>query len=257
MSETADFVASISLMQGWELSERQCAAYALFLDGVSVRDPERRTKIISVYHADHPTVRVLSDQSHPDHAGAWQALAEMVMVILQRYLRPRIADPAFDAHDLAQMALERIGQSLAGFKYESRLATWIQKIVTNVTLGHFRDQNAQRRRGAADALEKHTDLRDPQDHIEAALSLREICEEIARTLAASGDDRLVAVFQLKVLDDQRLQDIGARLQLSPARISALLQLAKTRLRDNTHLRREAVLLGIHLDEADRGSAPNR
>jgi RNA polymerase sigma factor (sigma-70 family) len=246
LSETADFVASISLMHGWGLSARQCASYAVFLDGISVCDPGRRAKIISVYHADHPTVEVLADQSHPDHALAWQALDNMVMLVLQRYIRPRIADPAFDIRDLAQMSLERIGQSLAGFKYESRLATWIQKIVTNVTLGHFRDQNAQRRRGETDGLEQHGDLHDPRDHIDAALSLREICEEIARTLATSGDSRLLAVFQLKVIDDQRLQDIGARLQLSPARISALLHLAKTLLRDNPLLQNEAALLGISL-----------
>lgn len=167
-----------------------------------------------------------------DHA----AFEELVRGYGHRMLsvaRRFFADEA-DAQDALQDALLNVHRSVAGFSGESRLATWLHRIVVNASLMKLR---ARRRRP-----ETTLDTSVPEALSKAAYGRREeVCvslqsmgraETRARVRECIGriSESYRAVLLLRDIEGMRIEEIGRLLEVSPGTVKMRLHRARHALR---------------------------
>ncbi len=135
-------------------------------------------------------------------------------------------DAAVDAEDLAQNARAALAEALPRFRYASHLSTWTYGVVVQSAKRFVRDQNRLKRAVRPVSLDQ---LALPDQPLPAAeqpetiVAARELIAQIDAVLAATGDERFVAIFRLWAQHDWRAEDIGRRVGLSASRVRTLIQ----------------------------------
>lgn len=236
-----DLIDDLDHAQGWGIDAAVRERYLSAIVGCLPNNcPDALiSRTIQNYHADHALIEALSDNQHPGHSAAWDALQEQIIVVLRRAGLAWTRDQAYDVDDLAQMARLEVARSLAQFRYASRATTWVYQVSVQRIQRFIRDQQAQKRAGAPSSLdelaEPNIPIRD-DDHPESTVIAQALAEQIQTILAAHPDPRVERIFQLWAFADLRVEDIGAVVQLHPSRVRALLALARRLLREHPAIR---------------------
>ncbi len=234
--------------QGWQLDPAEYAACSQLVLHIAQDGAANPHKIIENYYLDHRLVAALQrGESAAD--GAWETLVQYVAKIVHKQQYSSLAAFAQDHDDLVQTALLEIARGLPSFAYRSRFTTWAAQVVINVIRRNHRDNTTQGRSGAQHSVPLDEAVKDAIC-LDAQVALNQLKDEIKQRLAAAGDQRLVIVFNAYVLEEQRIVDIAALLNLSPGRVSGLLKTARALLRRDASLREQARAAGIILDAAD-------
>ncbi|GAB4212366.1 MAG: hypothetical protein OHK0022_48050 [Roseiflexaceae bacterium] len=226
---------------GWNLDE---AARQRYLEKLLTLVPDDYSdtllqQMIQNYHLDHQRVDALQDTSHPDHQAAWEEAGQRAMLTLKGNGFSNYANGALDFDDLLQIALMDLSASLERFRYGSRLATWLHIVTLNSARRTLRMQRAARRAGITiplghPATEELTIPTTAQP--EAMTDYQMLLGLIAAVLQANPDKRLLHIFRLWAIEDQRLTDIGEIMKLSKSRVSTLLD--EIRRITGEHLRQQ-------------------
>src|SRR5262245_52703608 len=132
------------------------------------------------------------------------------------------------AHDVLQIVFLKVYRGLAGFRFESRLATWIYRIGINEC------QNQNRRHGrehvpfeAVLGTGEELDCSAPPDELHLTEERREI---IGNALLALGPNLRSAVV-LRYIDGLSYQEIAEVLDCSPGTVASRLSRALTQLEE--------------------------
>lgn len=232
----------------WGLNADELRRYVDQLTGIcpdiAQCSEERLRTVISNYHADHSLVQALRDCKHPQHAEQWNIWSRLVVrLIASRLHHDDYVDIATISYeDLAQEVMSDIWLALPGFRYESRLQTWVFTVIGNRIARSFRSANTRKRRPPVGACsldlpgdEEYPDhpLDESIEDMAMAASLEAL---LKRVLCEHPDTRLQVVFHLWHHEDQPLRVIGDRLNLSIPRVHALLNHALTILRSEQRVR---------------------
>jgi RNA polymerase sigma factor (sigma-70 family) len=238
-----ELVAACNADEGWRLTQQQCEYYATELAQIAAPDlPQRmRRDIAHNYHHDHRMVAALRNAQHAEHAARWNRWMQQVRRILHYKGFARSSDRAIDDDDLVQIALLALQGALPTYAYRSTFKVWTYSVVVRTLQKQLRDSLRQRRAVRPASLDQLI-TRDPDyappaaDGIEANAYLRTFYAEIQRVLAAHPERRLSYLFHLAYIEDRRLSDIGALVQLPPARVRVLLQQARKVLHTDPAIR---------------------
>lgn len=197
---------------------------------------------------DKLTVQYLLDQQTPEHTATWTGVSRLVRSIIQKQLFAPVNDQSIDDDDLLQVALSEIAISLRRFDYRCRLNTWLHQITIYSLRRGYRDRNAQRRKGGTVPLPDT--VIDTRNALAEEARWHSLVQEILCFLAEQPDQRLAMIFYQRFVEEQRLGDIGRRLNLSPARIHALLRALCQLLQQHPSIREQAAVVGVQLDGDD-------
>jgi len=148
------------------------------------------------------------------------------------------------AEDLAQEAFLRLHRSLAGFRGESSLSTWLYRTLSRLAIDHLRREKLKRKI----FFFRHHDS-EQADPVDVAadtgpgpgetLLVAETGERVRRALQRLSPQQR-AVFTLRHDEGLSLQEIAEVLQLSPGTVKAHLHRAVTSLREQLHDLRERI-----------------
>jgi RNA polymerase sigma factor (sigma-70 family) len=218
----------LSATEGWVLDDEMLSQYGQAIQP-HLSDQASSDTIAWVatnYHHDHQLVEALNNHAHAQHEQQWQALMADVLRILRRSGLDWSADDAVELEDLAQVARLSLMRSLPAYRYQSRFSTWIYSVIVRTVRTYLRDIRAAKRAGRRQSLEAlgdpgipARDGRGPEAHGEAVV-LTMLINDILRS---QPDPRLVQIFHLWAIEDQRAVAIGQRMHLSPSRVRALIQ----------------------------------
>ena len=212
----------------WHLSPDNVLAYAEALRqyAPAESDDAALQRVATNYHRDHHAVQSLLQAGHFGTADAWEAWMVKVVPILRSANLNWSGDVAVDADDLAQNARAALAEALPHFRYGSRLSTWTYGVVVQSAKRFVRDQNRLKRVVRPESLDR-LNLLDPalppEEQPDVIVAARELAAQIDAVLAATGDERLVAIFRLWAQDDWRAEDIGRRGGLSAGRVRTLIE----------------------------------
>jgi len=234
----AEMVATLG--HAWHLTAAQEAAY---VQAIVAYLPEQYTdaqlqRLVWYYHLDHQEVQALCDDQHPRYQDAWMQWHAQVARILRSVNLDWLTDAAVDLEDLAQLAVDALRQSTASYRFNSRFSTWAYTVIVRAAQHVIRKQRAAKRTATLVSLDSATALTSPADQStdpEANASARELIALINSILAQQGGLRWVEIFQLWFHEDQRLVDIGRQVNLSPSRVSILLEHMRILLRQHPEL----------------------
>jgi RNA polymerase sigma factor (sigma-70 family) len=234
----AELVAALS--QAWHLTAAQELAYPQAIIAYLPEDctDAQLQRIVWYYHLDHEEVRALCDAQHTQHQEAWQRWHTQVSHILRSVNLDWLSDVAVDLEDLTQLALDKMRQSIASYRFNSRFSTWAYTVIVRTAQHVIRKQRAAKRTATVVSLDSGTALSSPADQTtdpEAHASAKELTALINSVLAEHGGLRWVEIFQLWFHEDQRLVDIGRQVGLSPSRVSILLEHMRLLLRQHPAL----------------------
>lgn len=152
----------------------------------------------SAWNADLELARRASTGDvHAQHA-LFRAHRERVHVVLHRVLgRTR------DMEDLVQEAWVAVFRSLGGFRGESSLATWIDRIATRAACRHL-----TRRPPTAARLESVPSSSDGSNAPDRELHLREVARRLYSILDRLKPEYRIA-YALAVIDDRPLREVAS------------------------------------------------
>jgi RNA polymerase sigma-70 factor (ECF subfamily) len=139
--------------------------------------------------------------------------------------------------DLIQEAFVEILRSLPGFRGDSRLATWIDRICVRVAQGHFVERARWR---AHVPLLELVALDDPASGPDRRAEAREAARRLYAILDGVEPSHRIA-FALHVIDGRPLRDIAHVMGASV--VATKLRVWRTRQRVNAAARRDPVLQG--------------
>jgi len=142
----SEIVRQVVRREGWPLEPADLDALTnrvLPLVGESALSDDELVVAIRNYYLDGPAVEALLDY----YSTAGEQLWQDVRMIYLRIGRARQLDLA-QAEDLAQLALERAVQNLAGFQFRSRLKTWLTRVWLSAYAEAYRRIQAKKRGGA-------------------------------------------------------------------------------------------------------------
>jgi RNA polymerase sigma factor (sigma-70 family) len=144
-----------------------------------------------------------------------------------------------DASDLAQLALEELLAALPTFRFASRFSTWAFTVIVRRVARAQRGERAAKRAAIVEPLTEQLaigkGLVAPME-VEATAEARVLAALSAEVLARRADERLARIFHLWAVEDKRLAQIGHAMGLSSARVSTLVEQARTILRDDPAIR---------------------
>jgi len=150
-----------------------------------------------------------------------------------------------EAEDVVQETYVRAFTHLAGFRGESRLATWLARIAINEALGRLRQdrsalEHSLQRHGGIDAEIIPFPLATTDDP-EKSMAQREIREVVERAIDELPDGfRLV--FIARVVEGLNLEQTADLLGLKPETVKTRLHRARAMLRDNVERKIGPVVL---------------
>jgi RNA polymerase sigma-70 factor (ECF subfamily) len=113
-----------------------------------------------------------------------------------------------DAADVTQKTFVRAYRSLASFRGESALGTWLTRIAINLSLNHLRDHARERPARATDDI---TELADPALMTQATGASRIIREQQSAALQSAIDslpERQRLVLSLRVFDELSFREVA-------------------------------------------------
>jgi len=142
---------------------------------------------------------------------------------------------AEDAEDVAQEVFVEVHQTIARFRGDATLSTWLYRLATSRALQHRRRQQARKRFAfftsllgfAAEALPEPPDHAHPQALLEGAQQLQLLQQHIARLPAQQQ-----IAFTLRHEQELRYDEIAAVLGTSVAAVESLLYRARHTLRQH-------------------------
>jgi RNA polymerase sigma factor (sigma-70 family) len=138
-----------------------------------------------------------------------------------------------DAEDMAQEVFVQVYRSIAGFKTESQLSTWIYRITVTKCLDHLRSKKRKKRFGFISSLfgADNTPLYEPEnfDHPGVQLDRKEDAAILFKLVQQLPETQRTA-FILNKVEELSYREIAAVLKVSEPAVDALLQRAKQNLR---------------------------
>jgi RNA polymerase sigma factor (sigma-70 family) len=221
-------VEECNAVSRWEIDaverQRYAAAMTTFLADDATDD--QLHDIAANYHADHVMVAALRDQDARSHDHLWEQWMRQVMLVLRRAGLAWSSDGAIDSDDLAQIARAELVRALPSYRYQSRFTIWASRVVVQSVRRHLRDSQRTKRAVRPESLDQIAETDPPPDPFNAAESsahARVLYDMIMTILAEQPDQRWRYLFHLAAVEDLRVAEIGALVQLSQPRVRALLQ----------------------------------
>jgi RNA polymerase sigma factor (sigma-70 family) len=224
-------VQSLSIQNGWSLSQEVCLNYATRVWQSAIVDRRLQEDFVRHYHADHELVEALGHPTHPEHRMYYEHVEQRCRRIIRKHHHYWTRDRALSEDDVCQMCMEKVILKIHTFQYRSSFPTWLTALIINEALQLHRRQHTQSRASVSESLDDHAGLASPQEqvHDEVLAHMRRL--EFEQVLAAQKDQRILLVFHLYVDNDLTLEHIGRHLKLSVGRTHALLTTARTLLRE--------------------------
>jgi RNA polymerase sigma-70 factor (ECF subfamily) len=165
---------------------------------------------------------------------AFEAIMRRHNRLLFRTARSILKSDA-EAEDALQDAYLRAWRALAGFRAESKLSTWLVRIVINEALGRLRQRNATviPLNAAVDAAGQSPEawMEDDPDQRPDRLAMR---GEIRRLMEARIDqlpDAFRSVFMLRAVEELNVEEVALALNLPEATVRTRFFRARGLLRD--------------------------
>jgi RNA polymerase sigma-70 factor (ECF subfamily) len=166
---------------------------------------------------------------------AFEALMRRHNRVLYRVARAILRDDA-EAEDLLQLAYLRAYQGMAEFRGQSKLSTWLTRIVANEALMRLRQRGREARviaiDGTAPEAQDAPELRGPEEERPDALAMR----TETRRLIERGIDALPeafrAVFILRALEELSVEETAACLGIPEATVRTRFFRARSLLRES-------------------------
>ena len=138
-----------------------------------------------------------------------------------------------DAEDMAQEVFIQVYRSIASFKAESKLSTWIYKITVTKCLDHLRSKKRKKRFGFVAALfgADNTPVYEPEefDHPGVQLDKKEDAAILFKLVQQLPENQRTA-FILNKVEELSYREIADILHTSESAVDSLLQRAKQNLR---------------------------
>lgn len=166
---------------------------------------------------------------------AFEALVRRHNQLLFRTARSILKDDA-EAEDALQEAYLRAWRNMGGFRAESRVATWLVRIVTNEALGRLRRaRRSEIPLETAMAASDHT-TRDALTEARGRAPDVPILRAEMRRVIEQGIDDLPdayrAVFMLRAVEEMSVQEVADALDIPAATVRSRYSRARTLLRDH-------------------------
>lgn len=185
---------------------------------------------------------VLVEQAQRNDAAAVRAIIQRYNRRLFRVARAVLHDDA-EAEDVVQETYCRAFTSLAGFRGEASLATWLTRIALNEALGRRRRLRSRQTHAAAMAAESREGARlimfpaspqhgSPETDL-ARLQIRQQLEGIVDALP----EPFRLVFVLRAIEEMDTDEVARQLHIRPETVKTRLHRARRLIRD--HLERQA------------------
>jgi RNA polymerase sigma factor (sigma-70 family) len=191
---------------------------------------------IMSYYQDHTLVEALCNKAHVQHNEAWEAWRAQVTAILHHANMLWSSDSAISSDDLVQIACIELSHALPRFRFASRFSTWARTVVVQRIQRHVRDSMALKRAQRPDSLDREEGdaaaVVDESEPISTCAEAHVLAHLIETILASHPDQRLNIIYQLWVQQDQRVNDIGAMIQVHPSRVRQLIGQMRTFLREH-------------------------
>lgn len=236
-SDLHDVLAALNEEFNWGLDDNAIRRYSIALQKLLPKDcsPEQLRLTCIVYHADHQLVEILRDELHPRHREEWEWLRNQVAQILRVKKLDWMSDPAITAEDIIQMAQFELARSLARFRYLSSFKTWSYHVVVQTAMHLVRDSLAKKRAQRPLSLDGPLALEvalQEARHPEAEVHCQQLLALATQILRREKDDRLALIFELWASHDRTTEEIAQTVNLHPSRVRALLQEARTLLKNH-------------------------
>jgi RNA polymerase sigma-70 factor (ECF subfamily) len=140
----------------------------------------------------------------------------------------RLTGSAVDAEDVAQEAFLKAFRSLAGFKGEAKVSTWLYRIVYNLGIDLLRKRG--RAGGKAVSFDETGDATDDRINVEADVVVAEDRERVQSALAAL-DERYRSVVVMLYYQEMSYEDISTVLDIPVKTVETRLYRARKMLRE--------------------------
>ncbi|PDW03007.1 RNA polymerase sigma factor [Candidatus Viridilinea mediisalina] len=220
----------------WGLDAITCEYYVRTLTPLMrVVAPERRAMLVVHYHLDHRIVAALRDVNHPAHHDLWAQWSRKVLAVLRRSGLDWSHDSSIELDDLVQVALGELAQALPNYRYQSRFLSWAYSVIVRTAHRHLRTFNTRHHVGSHVSLERLEEAPPTEalkPHHEETTHARLLAARVHALLAAHNDARLLPIFRLWALEQYTSAEIGALVDLHESRVRALLNMARTVLRED-------------------------
>lgn len=179
---------------------------------------EEQQLIIALRQGDESAFRMLVDQHQV------RVLNTCLALVPDRH----------EAEDLTQEVFVEVFRSIAGFRHDASLRTWLYRIACNKALEHLRNRKRLKRQAFFQKLVGLDDpatraVPDPVNHPGIALEDKERAEILYRHLNRLPEQQKTALLLHKVegLDHREIAEV---LQVSVSAVESLIHRAKKRLR---------------------------
>jgi RNA polymerase sigma-70 factor (ECF subfamily) len=165
---------------------------------------------------------------------AFGALMRRHNQLLFRTARSMLASDA-EAEDAVQEAYLRAWRALASFRADSKLATWLVRIVTNEALGRLRRRSADIIPLEAALISTDSDtqaaLTEAPDREPEQSALRGQLRKIMEARIDQLPDSFRMVFMLRAVEEMSVEDVAASLDIPEATVRTRFFRARSLLRE--------------------------
>ena len=177
-------VQSLSIQNGWSLSQEVCLNYATRVWQSAIVDRRLQEDFVRHYHADHELVEALGHPTHPEHRMYYEHVEQRCRRIIRKHHHYWTRDRALSEDDVCQMCMEKVILKIHTFQYRSSFPTWLTALIINEALQLHRRQHTQSRASVSESLDDHAGLASPQEqvHDEVLAHMRRL--EFEQVLAA-------------------------------------------------------------------------
>ncbi|MCR9064631.1 MAG: RNA polymerase sigma factor [Cytophagales bacterium] len=140
---------------------------------------------------------------------------------------------AQDADDLSQEVFIEVYRSIASFREDAKISTWLYRIASNKSLEYIRKKKTKKRFAFVKSLFTSDDEPDiqPSDFVHPGVELenKERAEVLFRAIAKLSDNQRLA-YTLHNIEDLSYKEIAEVMQVSLSSVESLLFRAKQNLR---------------------------
>jgi RNA polymerase sigma-70 factor (ECF subfamily) len=146
-----------------------------------------------------------------------------------------IVQNELDAEDLTQECFVEITNAIYRFKGESKLSTWMYRIVTNLALYHLRSKKIKKRFGFLFSIDDTENKSNPINNLKSADTPHQILEQKEKSkilfsaLNQLPENQRIA-FVLHNMEQQSYKEICEIMELSLSAVESLIFRAKQNLR---------------------------
>ena len=146
-----------------------------------------------------------------------------------------IVQNELDAEDLTQECFVEITNAIYRFKGESKLSTWMYRIVTNLALYHLRSKKRKKRFGFLFSIDDSENKSNPINNLKSADTPHRILEQKEKSkilfsaLNQLPENQRIA-FILHNMEQQSYKEICEIMELSLSAVESLIFRAKQNLR---------------------------